>query len=181
MEVYKSLKKWVLPTGMGVFLAACGPNDFNYGKVHSIIESTPLHLDAEYVMLTSSQVECGVESDLWDAPMETGQRGHQVARLKQAGRDLKFSDDVSIGDMNRPYVQIRGDVNLAANDITSDREGSEPQTRLVIAKVGIPVQHKCFGDPLPLMGVKKGDFKQDVFPVLFFRYNNGWTMERIVH
>ena len=181
MEVYKSPKKWVLLAGIGMFLAACGPNDFNYGKVHNLIEGTPLHLDAEYVMLTGSQVDCGVDGDLWDAPMETGARGHQIARLKQAGRDLKFSDDVSIGDMNRPYIQIRGDLNLAVKDITSDKEGPEPNTRLVIASIGIPVQHKCFGDPLPLLGVKKGNFTQDVSPVLLFRYTNSWAMEQIVH
>ncbi len=181
MEVHNSIKKGALLAGIGIFLAACGPNDFNYGKVRGIIESTPLHLDAEYVMLTPQQVDCGVENDLWDSPSETGQRGRQLARLKPAGRDLKFADDVSIGDMARPYVQIRGDYNLAVTEISSDRDGPEPMTRVVTGKFGIAVPQKCFPDPLPLMGVKKGDFTQDVPPVLLFRYNNGWALERIVH
>jgi hypothetical protein len=181
MEVVKHLKNRAILAGMSVFLVGCGSSDFNYGKVHSIIEGSPLHLDAEYVTLKGGQVDCGVEQDLWDAPVESGQRMRQIARLKQAGRDLKFSDDVSIGDMNHPYVQVRGDFSLSVNDITSDKDGPEPNTRLVITKMGIIVPHACFPDPLPLMGVRKGNFAQDVSPVLLFRYNNAWTLEGIVH
>lgn len=181
MKAHNMLKTGLLLTGVGIFLTGCGANDFNYGKVHNIIEGTSLHLDAEYVTLTPQQVECGVENDLWDPPFDSGQREHRVARLRQAGRDLKFADDVSIGDMPRPYVQIRGDFNLAVNEISSDKAGPEPNTRLVTAKLGVPIQHSCFGDPLPLMGVRKGNFTQDVSPVLFFRYNNAWTLERVVH
>jgi hypothetical protein len=47
--------------------------------------------------------------------------------------------------------------------------------------MGIIVPHACFPDPLPLMGVRKGNFAQDVSPVLLFRYNNAWTLEGIVH
>jgi hypothetical protein len=168
-------------TGVSLIFAACGVGDFNYGKVHNIIEGTPMRLDAEYVMLTPSQLDCGVEEDLWDAPVEAGQRDHRVSHLKQSGRDLKFADDVSVGDMGKPYVQIRGEFNLNVADIVNDKDGPEPGTRLVISHIGITIPHKCFNDPLPLMGVRKGNFTQDVPPVLFFRYVNGWTIERIVH
>lgn len=165
---------------MAILLTGCGENDFNYGKVHNLIEGAPVHLDAEYVILTPGQVDCGVEADLWDAPFET-QHDHFVAHLKQAARDLKFSDDVSIGDMGRPYAQVRGDFSLAAVDIQSDKDGPEPNTRLVTSRIGVRISHKCFGDSLPMMGVHKGNFTQDYQPVLLFRFNNGWTLDSIVH
>lgn len=180
MEFCKPLKNFVL-TSFVAFLAACGANDFNYGKVGNIIAGTPLRLDAEYVMLTPQQVDCGIENDLWDPPVDAGQREHRVARLKQAGRDLGFADDVSIGDMGKPYAQVRGDFNLSVLDISSDKNGPEPDTRLVVSRVAVPIRHMCFGDPLPLMGIRKGNFTQDVPPVLLFRFNNSWTLERIVH
>jgi len=31
------------------------------------------------------------------------------------------------------------------------------------------------------MGVRKGQFTQDYLPVLLFRYDNGWSIDRIVH
>jgi hypothetical protein len=180
MDFCRKLKIFCL-SGVSLLLAACGAGDFNYGKVRHIIEDTSLRLDAEYVMLTPSQLECGVEEDLWDAPVDAGQRDHRVAHLKQLARDLKFADDVSVGDMGKPYAQIRGDFNLNVADIVSDKDGPEEGTRLVIAHVGIAIPHQCFSDPLPLMGVRKGNFTQDVPPVLLFRYVNNWTLERIVH
>ncbi|HUA82891.1 MAG TPA: hypothetical protein VMB85_03465 [Bryobacteraceae bacterium] len=181
MRLRKLLKNKYIIVGFGVFLASCGQNDFNYGKVHNIMEGTPVNLDGEYVTLTPQLVDCGVEYDLWEAPFDTGSREHKVARLKQAGRDLKFGDDVSIGDMGRPYVQIRGEFNLNALDITSDKDGPEPNTRLVTAKVGVTINHRCFPEPLLLEGVRHGNFVQDQWPVFLFRFNNGWTMDRIVH
>jgi len=160
-------------------LSGCGAGDFNYGKVRNIIEGAPLHLDAEYVMLTPQQVDCGVQNELWDTP--SGPGAHKTAHLTQKARDLKFSDDVSVGDMNRPYVQIRGDFSMSVSAISGDKDGTDPNTKLVKTKVGVVIQNACFPDPLPLMGVHKGDFTQDAPPVLLFRYDNGWRLDSIVH
>jgi hypothetical protein len=44
------------------------------------------------------------------------------------------------------------------------------------------VQHSCFAAPLPLMGVKKGNFQADVLPTFRFRLqNDGWHAEKLVH
>lgn len=163
-------------------LQSCGPNDFNYGKVRNIIEGSPMRLDAEYVMLTQQQYECGLQEELWEPPLHPilqGQTG--TARVTQKGQDLKFSDDVMLGDKRYPYVQIRGDFNLFVNEITSDRAGSGEFQRFVETKVAVVIQHTCFPTPLPLMGVRKGQFSQDYSPVLEFRYNNGWSIEGVVH
>jgi len=169
----------MLMASAAVFLSACGTTDFNYGKVKNIIEGSPVRLDAEYVMLTQGELDCGVQNDLWDPPADSG--GHSIARLSQKARDLKFADDVSVGDMSRPYVQVRGDFNLAVLEITSDKDGPEKESKLLEAKIGVPFQHSCFPNPLPLMGVKKGNFRQDVSPLLLFRFNNGWYLDKFVH
>jgi len=163
-------------------LQSCGANDFNYGKVRNVIEGSPLRLDAEYVMLTQNQYECGLQEELWEPPVHPVMQGQSgTARLTQKGRDLKFSDDVMLGDKRYPYVQIRGDFSLFVNEITSDKGGSDEFQRFVETKVAVVMQHTCFPNPLPLMGVKKGQFTQDYSPILEFRYNNGWTIERVVH
>lgn len=167
-------------TGFAVLSTGCGPSDFNYGKVKNIIEGSPIKIDAEYVMLTQDQMTCGVQEELWDPPVASS--GHRsIARLTQKGRDLKFSDDVSIGELRNPFVQIRGDFNLIVAEITSDRDGPQPNTRLVETKIGVAFPNTCFPQPLPIMGVRKGNFTQDYSPILFFRYNNGWQVESLQH
>ncbi|HLX45641.1 MAG TPA: hypothetical protein VKR43_19485 [Bryobacteraceae bacterium] len=161
-------------------LAGCGsPGDFNWGKVTDIIQGNPVKLDAEYVMLSQPEFDCGLKNDLWETPSVNGDRS--VARLTQKGRDLKFSDDVSIGDMRRPYVQIRGEFSLGAVNISADHDGREAGTKLVDAKVGAVIQHSCFPNPLQIMGVKKGNFTQDFPPVLLFRLRDGWQLDSFVH
>ncbi len=138
-----------------------------------------MHLDAEYVILSPNQVDCGVQNDLWDAPFDAG--GRHTARLKDKGRELKFADDVSIGDMKEPYVQVRGDFTLVPLDIQSDREGPEKESKIVDVKLGVPINHSCFSQPLPMMGVRKGNFTQNYPPQLLFKYNNGWYIDKLVH
>jgi len=162
-----------------VLTVACNSGDFNYGKVGNLIQGAPMHLDAEYVMLTGQQVDCGVQNDLWDQPSAAS--GRSTARLSGKGRDLKFADDVSIGDMKMPYAQVRGDFTLVVLDVQSDRDGPEKETKLVDVKLAVPITHSCFPQPLPMLGVRKGNFTQDYPPVIFFRYNNGWYIDKIVH
>jgi hypothetical protein len=181
MKLRKLLKNKYLIASCAVLLASCGEGDFNYGKVGNIIKATPVNLDGEYVTLTSGQIDCGADNDLWDPPFDTGSRDHKIARLKQAGRDLKFGDDVSIGDKSQPYVQIRGTFTLVPIDISSDKDGPDANTRLVSVKLGVPISHKCFPDPLFLMGVRKGNFVPDTYPQLLFHYDNGWTLDRVYH
>jgi hypothetical protein len=179
----KSMTKQGLLVALAGFvvLAGCGgENDFNYGKVRGIIEGTPMRLDAEYVILSPQQVECGVQNDLWDSPSTLG-RERSVAHLTDKARELKFADDVSLGELRQPYAQIRGDITLFVNEILDDKAGPEPGTKLVDARISAVIQHSCFPAPLPIMGVKKGNFTQDYPPVLFFRYNNGWQLEKFVH
>ncbi len=168
---------------LALFSAGCGQGDFNYGKVGHLVEGAPIRLDAEYVILSQGQVECGVQEDLWDQPPPLkgvpGERA--IARLTDKGRALKFSDDVVIGELRHPYAQVRGDFSLHAIDIQSDRDGPDPGTKLVNIQIGVQIDHTCFPNPLYMMGVRKGNFSQDNVPVLKFRYDNGWEFEKFVH
>lgn len=178
MNVCKSLKMICLTFALAI-LTGCDSNEFNAGKVAGILQSGPVHLDAEYVILTPEQVECGVKNELWEAP--TGGSGRSLARLTDKGRSLNFSDDVSIGDMKFPYVQVRGDFTLAALDVHADRAGPEKDTKLVDVKLGVPISNNCFPRPLVMMGLRKGAFVQDGVPTLLFRLNNTWSFDRIMH
>ena len=170
---------------VGLCIACCGcggsKEDFDGGKAKGILEAAPVNMDGEQVTLTSMQVDCGVQEDLWERPTQFSTE-RNTARLDQKGRDLRFNDDV-VMEPNRPaYIQIRGAISLQVDDVSNVRDGEENGTKLVNAKAGARVQHSCFAAPLPLMGVKKGNFQADVPPTFLFRLqNDGWHAEKLVH
>jgi hypothetical protein len=152
----------------------------------NLLGTAPVHLDAEQVMLTSLQVECGVQNDLWEQPAAANVPGaveHSIARLLPAGRALHFDDDVIVSEpgYRQPYVQIRGDFMLQlAEGPTIRGEGSDG--RLVEGKLLVIVPHMCFPDSLPVLGVRKGRFSEDAPPVMEFRLqNDGWHFTKLVH
>lgn len=144
----------------------------------------PIHLEAEQVSLTTGQVECGAQYDLWDPPPANIQNGMRVsARLLQAGSDLHFGDDVVVAEpgFHSPYVQVRGDFMLQLPIDMNVREDG-PDGRLVEGKLAVIIPHQCFTDPLPILGVRKGRFSQDVQPVMQFQLDNdGWHFVKLVH
>src|SRR5579885_1534576 len=79
------------------------PND----TTRSMIEATPVKVEAEQVMLASGEVDCGVRSELWEAP-GTPNQGRSFCRLLPAGRALQFEDDVVYTDpgYRSSYVQV---------------------------------------------------------------------------
>jgi hypothetical protein len=166
---------WSFVVCLSVLCAGCSSDNFNPG----ILESAPVRLDAEYVMLTSNQLQCGSQEDLWEAPAQSGDRS--TARLLPKGRALNFADDVSVGDMRQPYVQIRGDFPLKVVDIVNTKDGADKDSKSMEAKVGVIFQHTCFPTPLPIMGVRKGNFTQESAPVFQFRNNGGWQLEKVAH
>lgn len=158
----------------------CGPSkdDPRY-----MIEAAPLRVDAEQVMLTGIEVDCGVRAELWGAPTDPNQ-GRSICPLLPAGRALQFDDDVVYTEPGQQtsYVQIRGKFPLTVIEMVSAKDGPEGNTKLVASKVGVRVENSCFPNPLPIMGVRKGQFNQDDPPVLQFRLNGeDWQMEKFVH
>ena len=50
-------------------LSGCVQTDFPPEKAQGLILEKPIHLDAEEMTLTSQQVDCGVQNDLWEQPV----------------------------------------------------------------------------------------------------------------
>jgi hypothetical protein len=103
--------------------------------------------------------------------------------LTAKGRALKFDDDVAASDPDYrfPHVQVRGDFQLTTLEATTIKEGPEKDTKLVEARVGARIDHSCFPTPMPVMGLKKGNFTPDAAPVFLLRNDNGWRVEKVVH
>lgn len=177
-----------LVAGLTLVCGGCVQTDFPPEKAEGLILEHPIHLDAEQVILTNAQVECGVQEDLWEQPAQATSVnanlvGLTVAHLNDAGRALKFDDDVVLTEpgSRNPYVQVRGDFPAQLVDPPIIHDDGQYSKR-VEGKVLITINHQCFMDPLPLMGVRKGKFNQDASPMLHFTLEgDGWHFDKLVH
>lgn len=162
-------------------LFGCQSSDFNDAKTKGMIEMSPVRLDSEQVKLNQGQVDCGVTYELWEGVNQvSGTRS--TAHLLDGARSLKFSDDVAYEPGNRqPFIQVNGEFPLQIDEITSTRD-EDKETKIVEGRIGIKVPHGCFPAPLPIMGVKRGNFSQDVLPRLRFKLQeDGWHIDGFVH
>jgi hypothetical protein len=159
-----------------------GPAGFDDGMVKLLIGSNPVTLEAEQIVLSPTQFECGLRSDLWEAPRQlTSERSS--AALTPNGKALNFEDEVMVKEAGyrHPYVQVRGKFTLRPTEVVSITDGPSG-TKMAQAKVGVVVQHACFTTPLPLMGVRHGKFSQDSAPVFQFRLDGEtWVLDKIRH
>ena len=156
-------------------LSGCGGNGFD---PNGLLEGRPVRLDGEQVVLSPSQVECGVQNDLWTiAPMDDAR---SLGRLTQKGRDLQFGDDIQIVPPT-PYAQVRGSFSLSVLHVGNIQD-SDAFTKTAEAKVAVRIDHKCFQDSLPvLMGIRRGEFNASTSPVFRFKLENEWQFDQIIH
>jgi hypothetical protein len=165
--------------GLAVITVSCGNN--NGFDAKSILEAAPVSLQGEQLTLSMSDVECGAQADLWESPSQVSQE-RSTARLSSKGRALNFSDDVTMELNSRPYIQVSGAFPLQVIEVKEIAEGSENNTKLVTARVGVKIQHACFQNPLPVMGVKRGNFQHDTAASFLLRLTKEtWKVEKIVH
>jgi hypothetical protein len=161
-----------------LLLAGCGGGGFDPAGV---LESRPVRLDSEQVVLITEQLECGTREDLWTMfPLGDGR---SVGRLTTKGRALQFSDDVQIGDpiVGVPFVQLHGSFPVKVIQSGSIRDEDE-WTKSAEAKVGVRIDHSCFqANPPILMGIRHGQFDQSSIPVFRFKLDGEWTVDRVVH
>ena len=159
-------------------LAGCGGGGFS---PNAILESRPVRLDGEQVVLDQSQVDCGVREDLWTlSPLGDGRF---VGRLTQKGRDLQFSDDIQIGDpvAGAPYAQIHGAFPVKVFQVGSIRD-QDAWTKLAETRVAVRIDHACFqSNPPTLMGIRHGQFDASASPVFRFKLDGEWALDQIVH
>jgi hypothetical protein len=159
-------------------LTGCGGGGFDAG---GLLESHPVRLDGEQVMLSGDALNCGVREDLWTVSSLGDERS--VGRLSQKARDLQFSDDVQIGDavVGAPYAQIRGSFSVKVLQVGSLRD-EDAFTKLADAKVGVKIDHSCFQNELPLvMGIKHGQFSRSTNPLFRFKMDGEWMVDQIIH
>jgi hypothetical protein len=162
---------------MLVLLTGCSNGEFGEEQVRQILTGTPKSLDGEQVMLTLEQVNCGEREDLWN--LET-QGETSLGRLTPKGQALGFADDIRIGEQRFPYTQLRGQFPLQVLQMNSIRdEGAK--VKIVDVKVGVTINHLCFNQAPVLMGVKKGQFSQDVLPRFQLALNSDWEYDRLLH
>lgn len=167
----------VVLCGLG---AGCS-KDFDETKMRLTTEKVPIHLDSEQVTLTEGQLNCGVEKELFDTPVVVSERS--VARLREAARSLGFSDDVSLNEPGYPlpYAQMRGDFMLRVENLIDTKDGPGEGVKTVIAQVRVKIPHECFAGDVPIMGIRRGQFRQDVPPTLIFQLDDGWRLDHFVH
>jgi hypothetical protein len=169
---------------LALILCGCKPSsDFNDDIAKGAIEYRPMKLEGEQVTLTDSQIQCGVQAEYWDAPTSLS-ADHTSAHLTSKGKGLKFNDDVIIHDPGSrvPYIQIRGDFPILVDSVVSIKDGEDANNKLVEAKAAVKIDDACFQNPLPLMGVRRGNFSADS-PVLFHVHfdETGWHADKLVH
>ncbi len=166
------------PTLACLMLAGCGPSGFD---LNGVLESHPVRLDGEQVVLDQGQVECGTHEDLWT--IESLGDGRALGRLTKKGRDLQFSDDIQIGDpaVGVPYVQLHGSFPVKVIQSGSVRDEDE-WTKSADAKVVVRIDHSCFqASPPALMGIRHGQFDQSASPAFRFKLDGEWQVDRVVH
>ena len=166
--------------GLGLLCSACTHNDFEPGTAQALVAEKPRRLDAEQLILSNSQVDCGVREQLWDPPADLGSR--TLARLTERARALKFDDDVVVAEAGHrnPYVQVRGDFPLTMPEPPSVKDQGD--VKVVSGKLSAMVDHSCFPDPVPVMGVRHGSFTEDALPVVRFeKIPDGWAYAGLVH
>lgn len=168
-----------------IVLWGCRPSsEFNEDTARGAIEADKMKLEGEQVMLSDSQIQCGIQSELWDPPTSLSP-DHTTAHLTSKARDLKFNDDVIIKDPSSraAYVQVRGEFPLQVDSIVAIKDGEDNHDKVVEARAGIKMDNPCFQSPLLLMGVRHGNFSAES-PVVFhihFDENNGWHVDKLIH
>lgn len=177
------IHRWPLYFCLCLASVGCGnKNQFDAGTVRMILESNAVNLDGEQVTITQSQLDCGVQSELWEAPSQVSQ-DRTTARLTSKGRELNFGDDPTIEpNFHQPYAQVRGAFSLEVSEVSNIRDGETYDTKLADAKAGIKLQQDCFPNPLPIMGVRHGVFREDTtVSFLFHESDHVWHLEKVVH
>lgn len=165
----------------GLALTGCAEAPFDANGAAAQIQSKPLELDGEQVILTSEHVACGEREDLWVVFEQGG--GRSVARLNESGRKLGFTDDIHIGDpgIHFPYAQIRGSFPVQP---TGPRlKDFDEKTKMLESKIGVVMDHPCLQNPLPvLMGLRHGQYSASETPNFRFRLRGeNWEFDQLVH
>jgi hypothetical protein len=159
-------------------LTSCGGDEFGEAWVSQLVNEGVKQVDAEQVTLNQVQIDCGVKEDLWT--LESRGTDRSVARLLPSARNIGFADDIQIGELRLPYTMVHGKFTLRVEKVVNIHD-QDPATKIAEVRVGVVINHSCFPDALPMMGVHKGQFDLDTPARVQFASNGGWTYDRILH
>jgi hypothetical protein len=166
-----------------VLSTGCGdPDAFNEGVAKAAAQAVPFQLDSEQVDMNPTQLACGANDDLWGPPVVGSDR--TISHLEQKGRDLNFTDDISSDEPGHqwPYTQVRGKFPLQLDQVISIKDGDDKDTKIVQARIGIKVAEPCFDTPLYIIGVRKGQYRDDLPATLQYEKDGtGWHLTKIIH
>jgi hypothetical protein len=158
---------------------ACGNKDFDENGAVGLARVKAIKLDGEQVVLSEKQIACGVLNELWEEP--NGDR--KTVPILAKGQALNFYGDVVVDDgALGSHTQVRGDFTLEPVLPLNIREPKEG-VKLVTGRAGVNVMQSCFANsPLPLMGVRHGEFSPDA-PVQMRYIFNGkdWEIDAVLH
>jgi hypothetical protein len=165
-----------------IAMTGCSSSDvFNEGTAIQAAAGHKLDFQSEQVSLTHGMLTCAVENRLFNAPAYSGIRN--LAKLTDKGRELGFSDDVSVDEpgYTLPYTQIRGSFPVEFQKVVRIRDVQLGEKR-VEAKAGVRIAHECFPQPLLLMGIRNGVIAQNNPAAFEFdQYGTEWRLMSIVH
>jgi hypothetical protein len=107
--------------GLCLASVACGSkNEFDEDVARSILETNTVNLDGEQVTITTLQLDCGVQSELWETPAQVSQ-DRSTARLARYQSRLLDMVPKAIGVY---YEALQSDdLQLAAATATKLLEG----------------------------------------------------------
>jgi len=173
----------LLAATLSVLSTGCGDSNlFDENVARGAVQAEPFQMDSEQVSMTAAQLACGVTNELWDAPITGNER--TVSHLQPKGRSLNFSDDITSDELGHqlPYTQVRGKFPLQLDQVTSIKDGDDKDTKIVQGKVGVKIADPCFEAPVYIMGIRRGQYHEDLPATLEFeRYGDGWHFTKIVH
>ena len=152
--------------------------EFGEAQARNLLSHGTKQLDGEQVVLQQGQVGCGVREELWTYQALGESRG--LGRLTEKGRALNFADDVQVEADANPFVQVRGQLPIQVSQVVQIRD-ENASTKIVEARVAVKINHPCFGNPLPLMGVRHGQFTANSPARFQLALNETWEYDRILH
>lgn len=164
---------------LALLLAGCGEAVFDKNAAGALLNTIQVPLNSEQVIIQAHQIACGERDGLWLVSDLGG--GNKIGRLTDEARELGFSDNIQIG-AGPAHVQVNGTFPVRTRKAEAWEEEGEA-TRVLTASVGVLIDHNCFEGPLQIMGVNKGEFREDYSPRFRFQMagENQWTFDRLIH
>jgi len=174
----QGLPKALVTALCACMLTGCASTIFDEDDAANVLQSAPLQLSGEQVLLVEDQLACGEREDLWHLTQLGG--GRAIGKLTDKGRALQFSDDARLEPNVGATIQVSGKFSLRALQVVAMHDEGE-NAKFVEAKTGIVLDHRCFGHAPVLLGIRHGEFTVSANPRFRLRLRGDWTVGELLH